>query len=69
MRGPERLPFCETEAGWSVRKTCAEAAGQGLSSMQQCIRMHMRMYSGAHAHKCTCTHVCKHVHAERDWAS
>eukprot|EP00955_Chlamydomonas_euryale_P048047 353852-Chlamydomonas_euryale.AAC.4 len=22
MRGPKRLPLCETEAGWSVYKTC-----------------------------------------------
>eukprot|EP00955_Chlamydomonas_euryale_P062144 358298-Chlamydomonas_euryale.AAC.7 len=30
MRGPERLPFCEIEAGWSVHKTCAKAEGRGL---------------------------------------
>eukprot|EP00955_Chlamydomonas_euryale_P111071 366037-Chlamydomonas_euryale.AAC.1 len=30
MRGPERLPFCENETGWSVHKTCVEAADRGL---------------------------------------
>eukprot|EP00955_Chlamydomonas_euryale_P105564 365647-Chlamydomonas_euryale.AAC.20 len=33
MRGPERLPLRETEAGWSVHKTCVEAAGRGLSRL------------------------------------
>eukprot|EP00955_Chlamydomonas_euryale_P035337 350077-Chlamydomonas_euryale.AAC.7 len=33
MRGPERLPLCETKAGWSMHKTCVEAAGRGLSCL------------------------------------
>eukprot|EP00955_Chlamydomonas_euryale_P065988 359416-Chlamydomonas_euryale.AAC.22 len=33
MRSPERLPLCETEAGWSVHRTCVEAAGRGLSRL------------------------------------
>eukprot|EP00955_Chlamydomonas_euryale_P057734 356878-Chlamydomonas_euryale.AAC.4 len=33
MRSPERLPSCKTEAGSSLHKICAEAAGRGLSCM------------------------------------
>eukprot|EP00955_Chlamydomonas_euryale_P085929 364178-Chlamydomonas_euryale.AAC.4 len=33
VRGPERFPSCETEAGLSVHKTCAKAAGRGLSCL------------------------------------
>eukprot|EP00955_Chlamydomonas_euryale_P092728 364735-Chlamydomonas_euryale.AAC.7 len=37
MRGPERLPFCETEAGWAVHKTGVEAACRGLSRLCECV--------------------------------
>eukprot|EP00955_Chlamydomonas_euryale_P093589 364793-Chlamydomonas_euryale.AAC.11 len=33
MRCPERLPLCESEAGWCVHTTCVEAAGRGLSRL------------------------------------
>jgi len=48
MRGPERLPLCENEVGWSVHKTCVEAAGQGLSRLPR----PRPLASGIYVHAC-----------------
>eukprot|EP00955_Chlamydomonas_euryale_P090995 364588-Chlamydomonas_euryale.AAC.15 len=61
MRGPERLPQCETEAGWSVHKTCVPRPQ--VKAYHTCRGRDWPETEDMHARKCPRPQAEGHLHA------